>query len=196
MDLQAFTPNEDITNQIGELVRSTLPLIGEDPNREGLVKTPQRVGRAMQFLTKGYREDPVAILQSAIFNEDCDQMVVVKDIEFYSLCEHHLLPFFGKVHIAYIPNGKITGLSKLPRVVDVFARRLQLQERLTNQIKDCIQQTLQPQGVMVVIEAEHMCMQMRGVQKMHSMTVTSAFSGVFEEQPTREEFMNLIRIKN
>ena len=196
MDLQAFTPNEDITNQIGELVRSTLPLIGEDPNREGLVKTPQRVGRAMQFLTKGYHEDPVAILQSAIFNEDCDQMVVVKDIEFYSLCEHHLLPFFGKVHIAYIPNGKITGLSKLPRVVDVFARRLQLQERLTNQIKDCIQQTLQPQGVMVVIEAEHMCMQMRGVQKMHSMTVTSAFSRVFEEQPTREEFMNLIRLKN
>ena len=196
MDLQAFTPNEDITNQIGELVRSTLPLIGEDPNREGLVKTPQRVGRAMQFLTKGYHEDPVSILQSAIFNEDCDQMVVVKDIEFYSLCEHHLLPFFGKVHIAYIPNGKITGLSKLPRVVDVFARRLQLQERLTNQIKDCIQQTLQPQGVMVVIEAEHMCMQMRGVQKMHSMTVTSAFSGVFEEQPTREEFMNLIRLKN
>ena len=196
MDLQAFTPNEDITNQIGELVRSTLPLIGEDPNREGLVKTPQRVGRAMQFLTKGYHEDPVAILQSAIFNEDCDQMVVVKDIEFYSLCEHHLLPFFGKVHIAYIPNGKITGLSKLPRVVDVFARRLQLQERLTNQIKDCIQQTLQPQGVMVVSEAEHMCMQMRGVQKMHSMTVTSAFSGVFEEQPTREEFMNLIRLKN
>ncbi|MGN0239296.1 MAG: GTP cyclohydrolase I FolE [Paludibacteraceae bacterium] len=196
MDLQAFTPNEDITNQIGALVRSTLPLIGEDPNREGLVKTPQRVGRAMQFLTKGYHEDPVAILQSAIFNEDCDQMVVVKDIEFYSLCEHHLLPFFGKVHIAYIPNGKITGLSKLPRVVDVFARRLQLQERLTNQIKDCIQQTLQPQGVMVVIEAEHMCMQMRGVQKMHSMTVTSAFSGVFEEQPTREEFMNLIRLKN
>ena len=196
MDLQAFTPNEDSTNQIGELVRSTLPLIGEDPNREGLVKTPQRVGRAMQFLTKGYHEDPVAILQSAIFNEDCDQMVVVKDIEFYSLCEHHLLPFFGKVHIAYIPNGKITGLSKLPRVVDVFARRLQLQERLTNQIKDCIQQTLQPQGVMVVIEAEHMCMQMRGVQKMHSMTVTSAFSGVFEEQPTREEFMNLIRLKN
>lgn len=196
MDLQAFTPNEDITNQIGALVRSTLPLIGEDPNREGLVKTPQRVGRAMQFLTKGYHEDPVAILQSAIFNEDCDQMVVVKDIEFYSLCEHHLLPFFGKVHIAYIPNGKITGLSKLPRVVDVFARRLQLQERLTNQIKDCIQQTLQPQGVMVVIEAEHMCMQMRGVQKMHSMTITSAFSGVFEEQPTREEFMNLIRLKN
>ncbi|MCI7555355.1 MAG: GTP cyclohydrolase I FolE [Bacteroidales bacterium] len=196
MDLQAFIPNEDITNQIGALVRSTLPLIGEDPNREGLVKTPQRVGRAMQFLTKGYHEDPVAILQSAIFNEDCDQMVVVKDIEFYSLCEHHLLPFFGKVHIAYIPNGKITGLSKLPRVVDVFARRLQLQERLTNQIKDCIQQTLQPQGVMVVIEAEHMCMQMRGVQKMHSMTVTSAFSGVFEEQPTREEFMNLIRLKN
>ena len=196
MDLQAFIPNEDITNQIGALVRSTLPLIGEDPNREGLVKTPQRVGRAMQFLTKGYHEDPVAILQSAIFNEDCDQMVVVKDIEFYSLCEHHLLPFFGKVHIAYIPNGKITGLSKLPRVVDVFARRLQLQERLTNQIKDCIQKTLQPQGVMVVIEAEHMCMQMRGVQKMHSMTVTSAFSGVFEEQPTREEFMNLIRLKN
>ena len=182
--------------KLEQAARLILEAIGEDPNREGLIKTPQRVGRAMQFLTKGYHEDPVAILQSAIFNEDCDQMVVVKDIEFYSLCEHHLLPFFGKVHIAYIPNGKITGLSKLPRVVDVFARRLQLQERLTNQIKDCIQQTLQPQGAMVVIEAEHMCMQMRGVQKMHSMTVTSAFSGVFEEQPTREEFMNLIRIKN
>ena len=192
MDLQAFTPNEDITNQIGELVRSTLPLIGEDPNREGLVKTPQRVGRAMQFLTKGYHEDPVAILQSAIFNEDCDQMVVVKDIEFYSLCEHHLLPFFGKVHIAYIPNGKITGLSKLPRVVDVFARRLQLQERLTNQIKDCIQQTLQPQGVMVVIEAEHMCMQMRGVEKQGSLTTTSDFSGAFNQAKTREEFLQLI----
>ena len=196
MDLQAFTPNDELTKQIGALVQSVFPLIGEDADREGLLKTPDRVGRAFQFLTKGYHEDPAAILRSALFETEGDQMVVVKDIEFYSLCEHHMLPFFGKVHIAYIPNGKITGLSKLPRVVDAFARRLQLQERLTNQIKDCIQETLQPQGVMVVIEAEHMCMQMRGVQKMHSMTVTSAFSGVFEEQPTREEFMNLIRIRN
>lgn len=195
MDLQAFTPNDELTAKLEVLVGETLKLIGEDPERGGLLKTPHRVGKSLQFLTKGYREDPEAILRSALFEEEYDQMVVVKDIEFYSLCEHHMLPFFGKVHVAYIPAGKITGLSKIARVVDVYARRLQVQERLTHQIKDCIQNTLNPQGVMVVIEAEHMCMQMRGVQKMHSMTVTSAFSGVFEEQPTREEFMNLIHNK-
>lgn len=195
MDLQAFTPNDDTTAKLEKVVAETLSLIGEDPERQGLVKTPHRVGKALQFLTKGYNEDPEAILRSALFEEEYDQMVVVKDIEFYSLCEHHMLPFFGKVHVAYIPAGKITGLSKIARVVDVYARRLQVQERLTHQIKDCIQNTLNPQGVMVVIEAEHMCMQMRGVQKMHSQTVTSAFSGVFEEQPTREEFMNLIHNK-
>ncbi|MBQ0034599.1 MAG: GTP cyclohydrolase I FolE [Bacteroidales bacterium] len=195
MDLQAFIPDDKLTAQLAEHITDTLSLIGEDPQRGGLLKTPQRVGKALQFLTKGYKEDPEAILRSALFEEEYDQMVVVKDIEFYSLCEHHMLPFFGKVHVAYIPAGKITGLSKIARVVDVFARRLQVQERLTNQIMECIQQTLNPQGVMVVIEAEHMCMQMRGVQKMHSMTVTSAFSGVFEEQPTREEFMNLIHNK-
>lgn len=195
MDLQAFTPNDELTSKLEVLVGETLSLIGEDPERGGLKKTPHRVGKALQFLTKGYHEDPEAILRSALFEEEYDQMVVVKDIEFYSLCEHHMLPFFGKVHVAYIPDGKITGLSKIARVVDVYARRLQVQERLTHQIKDCIQNTLNPQGVMVVIEAEHMCMQMRGVQKMHSMTVTSAFSGVFEEQPTREEFMNLIHNK-
>jgi len=195
MDLQQFTPNDELTAKLGELVSETLTLIGEDPERSGLLKTPTRVGRALQFLTKGYNEDPEAILRSALFDEEYDQMVVVKDIDFYSLCEHHMLPFFGKAHIAYIPNGKITGLSKIARIVDVYARRLQVQERLTNQIKDCIENTLHPQGVMVVIEAEHMCMQMRGVQKQHSMTVTSAFAGVFEEQPTREEFMNLIHNK-
>lgn len=195
MNLQEFTPDNQQTEAIGKVVKATLELIGEDPEREGLKKTPKRVGEAMQFLTKGYKEDPEAILRSALFEEEYDQMVVVKDIEFYSLCEHHMLPFFGTVHVAYIPNGRITGLSKIPRVVDVFARRLQVQERMTHQIMECIQKTLQPQGVMVVVEAEHMCMQMRGVQKQHSKTVTSAMSGVFEEQPTREEFMNLIRNK-
>ncbi len=192
MALQAFEPNEDITAQAADLVRKQLLLMGEDPQREGLLKTPRRIGKTIQFLTKGYHEDPQAILRSALFEEDYRQMVVVKDIDFYSLCEHHLLPFFGKVHIAYIPNGRITGLSKIARVVDVFARRLQVQERLTTQIKDCIQDTLQPLGVMVVIEAEHLCMQMRGVQKQHAMTVTSDFTGAFNQAKTREEFMKLV----
>ena len=193
MDLQAFEPNEEKTQQIASLVEQNLLLVGEDPAREGLKKTPRRVGKTLQFLTKGYHEDPEAILRSALFEEDYRQMVVVKDIDFYSLCEHHLLPFFGKVHIAYIPNGKVTGLSKIARVVDVFARRLQIQERMTTQIKECIQNTLQPLGVMVVIEAEHLCMQMRGVQKQHAMTVTSDFTGAFNRQETREEFLKLIK---
>ena len=167
--------------------------MGENPNREGLQRTPERVGKAMQFLTQGYGQDPEAILRSALFEEDYRQMVVVKDIPFYSLCEHHLLPFFGKAHVAYIPNGKITGLSKVARVVDVFARRLQVQERMTTQIKECIQNTLNPLGVMVVIEAEHLCMQMRGVQKSGAVTTTSDFTGAFNRPETREEFMNLIR---
>ncbi len=193
MDLQQFNPDTTKTDRIAEHVEALLREIGEDPEREGLQRTPHRVGKAMQFLTKGYHEDPEAILRSALFEEDYRQMVVVKDIDFYSLCEHHMLPFFGKVHVAYIPNGRITGLSKIARVVDVFARRLQVQERLTTQIKDCIQQTLDPLGVMVVIEAEHLCMQMRGVQKQHAMTVTSDFTGVFQQAKTREEFMKLIK---
>ncbi len=191
MDLQQFTPNEHITTQVGQHIQQILSLI-DDPARQGLQKTPERVGKAFQFLTKGYNEDAEAILRSALFEEDYRQMVVVKDIDFYSLCEHHLLPFFGKVHIAYIPNGRITGLSKIARVVDVFARRLQVQERLTTEIKECIQNTLQPLGVMVVIEAEHLCMQMRGVQKQHALTVTSDFTGAFNRKETREEFLSLI----
>ncbi|MBR5574217.1 MAG: GTP cyclohydrolase I FolE [Paludibacteraceae bacterium] len=190
---QPFIPSENTTNEIAQHVTSLLQHIGEDPHREGLVKTPHRVGDALQFLTQGYQQDPEAILRSALFEEDYRQMVVVKDITFYSLCEHHMLPFFGKAHIAYIPNGKITGLSKIARVVDVFARRLQVQERLTTQIKECIQNTLNPLGVMVVIEAEHLCMQMRGVQKQHTITTTSDFTGAFNRSETREEFMNLIR---
>ena len=171
-----------------------LELIGEDPSREGLIKTPERVAKAMQFLTQGYEMNATEILQSAMFSEDYSQMVLVKEIEFYSLCEHHLLPFFGKAHIAYIPDGNIVGLSKLPRVVDAFSRRLQVQERLTNEIKDCIQDTLKPKGVAVVMEARHLCMQMRGVEKQSSLTTTSAFSGAFlESEKTRLEFMNLIR---
>ena len=171
-----------------------LELIGEDPSREGLIKTPERVAKAMQFLTQGYEMNATEILQSAMFSEDYSQMVLVKEIEFYSLCEHHLLPFFGKAHIAYIPDGNIVGLSKLPRVVDAFSRRLQVQERLTNEIRDCIQDTLKPKGVAVVIEARHLCMQMRGVEKQSSLTTTSAFSGAFlESEKTRLEFMNLIR---
>lgn len=169
-----------------------LQLLGEDPEREGLVKTPERVSKAMRFLTQGMAQSPEEILRSAMFKEDYRQMVIVKDIDFYSLCEHHMLPFFGKVHIGYIPNGYITGLSKLPRVVDVFARRLQVQERLTMQIKDCIQSALNPLGVIVVIEAQHMCMQMRGVEKQNSYTTTSDFTGAFREAKTREEFMQLI----
>ena len=169
-----------------------LQLLGEDPEREGLVKTPERVSKAMCFLTQGMTQSPEEILRSAMFKEDYRQMVIVKGIDFYSLCEHHMLPFFGKVHIGYIPNGYITGLSKLPRVVDVFARRLQVQERLTMQIKDCIQSALNPLGVIVVIEAQHMCMQMRGVEKQNSYTTTSDFTGAFREAKTREEFMQLI----
>ena len=177
-----FIPSDDTTQVIARNVEQLLKHIGEDPEREGLKKTPQRVGEAMQFLTQGYTQDPEAILKAALFEEDYRQMVVVKDISFYSLCEHHMLPFFGKAHVAYIPNGKITGLSKIARVVDVFARRLQVQERMTTQIKECIQKTLNPLGVMVVIEAEHLCMQMRGVQKQHSLTTTSDFTGAFNRR--------------
>ena len=193
MNLQSFDPNTEKTEQIAKDVTSILTQLGENPYRQGLVRTPERVGEALQFLTKGYSEDPEAILRSALFEEDYRQMVVVKDIEFYSLCEHHILPFFGKAHVAYIPNGKITGLSKIARVVDVYARRLQVQERLTTQIKDCIQNTLNPLGVMVVVEAEHLCMQMRGVQQPHSTTTTSDFTGAFTRQETRDEFLRLIR---
>ena len=193
MSLQDFHSKPEVTDAIARSVEEALRQIGEDPQREGLQKTPRRVGEALQFLCKGYNENPEAILRSALFEEDYRQMVVVKDIDFYSLCEHHMLPFFGKVHVAYIPDGRITGLSKIARVVDVFARRLQVQERLTTQIKECIQNTLQPLGVMVVIEAEHLCMQMRGVQKQHAMTVTSDFTGAFNQAKTREEFMTLIK---
>lgn len=188
-----FVPNDQTTQDIAQHITELLSKMGEDPQREGLQKTPTRVGEAMQFLTQGYQQDPEAILRAALFKEDYRQMVVVKDITFYSLCEHHLLPFFGKVHVAYIPNGTITGLSKIARVVDVFARRLQVQERMTTQIKECIQNTLNPLGVMVVVEAEHLCMQMRGVQKQHAVTTTSDFTGAFNRPETREEFMNLIR---
>lgn len=173
--------------------KEIISLLGEDAEREGLLDTPVRVAKAMQFLTKGYRENPEEILEKAFFKEDYRQMVIVKDIDFYSLCEHHMLPFWGKAHVAYIPNGYITGLSKIARVVDVYARRLQVQERMTLQIKECIQKTLNPLGVMVVIEAQHMCMQMRGVEKQNSTTTTSDFTGVFNQAKTREEFINLIR---
>ncbi len=181
--------NHEIQDQLQAHYSQILGLIGEDPEREGLVKTPERVAKAMQFLTQGYRQDPREILLGAMFREEYRQMVIVKDIDFYSMCEHHMLPFFGKAHIGYIPNGYITGLSKLPRVVDVFARRLQVQERLTTEIKECIQSTLNPLGVIVVIEAQHMCMQMRGVEKQNSITTTSDFTGAFSEAKTREEFM-------
>ena len=185
--------NDNYNKDLAKNIKSILSQIGESPSREGLVKTPERVAKSMQFLTNGYNEDPSKILRSAMFAEDYSQMVLVKDIEIYSLCEHHMLPFFGKAHIAYIPNGHIVGLSKIPRVVDVFARRLQVQERLTDEIKDCLQDTLNPKGVAVVIEAQHLCMQMRGVQKQHSSTTTSAFSGLFlRDEKTRAEFMNLI----
>lgn len=188
--------NADTTAQLAEHYRAILALLGEDPSREGLLKTPERVAKSMQFLTHGYLLDPESILLSARFEEDYKQMVIVKDIELYSLCEHHLLPFYGKAHVAYIPNGYITGLSKLARVVDAFARRLQVQERLTRQILECIQNTLNPVGVAVVIEAAHMCMQIRGVQKQNSITTTSAFTGAFMTQSkTREEFIQLIKGK-
>ena len=186
-------PIDERNPELEEHYRQILGLLGEDAEREGLVKTPQRVARAMQTLTRGYRMDPKAVLNSAKFKEDYSQMVIVKNIDFYSLCEHHMLPFFGKVHVAYIPNGYITGLSKIARVVDIFSHRLQVQERMTLQIKECIQETLNPLGVMVVIEAKHMCMQMRGVEKQNSITTTSDFTGAFNQAKTREEFMNLIR---
>lgn len=185
-------PSVELTEKITPLIAQILDLLGEDINREGLLKTPERVAKAMQFMTYGYKIDPSDVLRSAIFEEEYRQMVIVKDIDFYSMCEHHFLPFFGKAHVAYIPNKKITGLSKIARVVEILSRRLQIQERLTTQIKDCIQEALQPLGVMVVIEAQHTCMQMRGVQKMHSITTTSDFTGIFNTQKTREEFINLI----
>ena len=186
-------PVDERNPELEEHYRQILGLLGEDVEREGLVKTPQRVARAMQTLTRGYRMDPKAVLDSAKFKEDYSQMVIVKNIDFYSLCEHHMLPFFGKVHVAYIPNGYITGLSKIARVVDIFSHRLQVQERMTMQIKECIQETLNPLGVMVVVEAQHMCMQMRGIEKQNSITTTSDFTGAFNQAKTREEFMNLIR---
>ena len=172
--------------------KDVLGLLGEDPDREGLVKTPMRVAKAMQTLTRGYTMDAHQVLRDAIFKEDYSQMVIVKDIDFFSMCEHHMLPFYGKAHVAYIPNGYITGLSKIARVVDIYSHRLQVQERMTLQIRQCIEETLKPLGVMVVVEAKHMCMQMRGVEKQGSITTTSEFSGAFNQAKTREEFMNLI----
>lgn len=184
--------NEEATQNIAGHYHEILTSLGEDPNREGLLKTPERVAKALQFLTHGYNLNAEEILKSAMFKEDYSQMVLVKDIEVYSMCEHHMLPFFGKAHIAYIPNGHIVGLSKIPRVVDVFARRLQVQERLTNEIRDCIDNTLKPAGVAVVIECKHMCMSMRGIQKQNSVTTTSAFTGEFMNDTTRSEFLRLI----
>ena len=185
----------NVQNELAAHYKGILSLLGEDAEREGLIKTPERVAKAMLTLTRGYHEDPAAILNSAKFKENYNQMVIVKDIDFFSLCEHHMLPFYGKVHVAYIPNGYITGLSKIARVVDCFSHRLQVQERMTLQIKECIQQALNPLGVMVVVEAQHMCMQMRGVEKQNSVTTTSDFTGAFNQAKTREEFMNLIRAK-
>ncbi len=197
MDQTIYTREESYSPETIEKLKehysAILSLLGEDVGREGLLKTPERVAKAMAFVTKGYAENPRDILLSACFNEDYKQMVLVKDIELYSMCEHHMMPFFGKAHVAYIPNGRITGLSKIARVVECFARRLQVQERLTVQIRDCIQEVLEPMGVAVVIEASHMCMQMRGVQKQNSVTTTSAFTGVFLSQHrTREEFISLL----
>ena len=179
-------------DELAGYYRQVLGLLGENPEREGLQKTPMRVAKAMQFLTQGYTEDAHEVLRGALFKEDYSQMVIVKDIDFFSLCEHHMLPFYGKAHVAYIPNGYITGLSKIARVVDIYAHRLQVQERMTQQIKDCIQDTLKPLGVMVVVEAKHMCMQMRGIEKQNAITTTSDFCGAFNQAKTRQEFMNLI----
>ncbi len=194
-DLKEEIFNEEITLSMTGSFERLLLSVGEDPAREGLQKTPERAAKAMQFLTSGYEADPAGVLQSALFKEEYSEMVLVKDIELYSLCEHHMLPFFGKAHIAYIPNGSIVGLSKIPRVVDIFARRLQVQERLTHEILDCIQEVLQPLGAAIVIEARHMCMMMRGVQKQNSVTTTSAFTGEFRNAETRSEFLNLISAK-
>ena len=191
-----MTPEAQFRDGLDELAahyKEILTLLGEDPAREGLEKTPMRVAKAMQVLTREYTQDPHKVLTDALFEEKYNQMVIVKDIDFFSMCEHHILPFYGKAHVAYIPNGKITGLSKIARVVDIFSHRLQVQERLTEQVMQCINDTLKPQGVMVVIEAKHMCMQMRGVEKQNSITTTSAYSGVFESSKTRNEFMNLLR---
>lgn len=184
--------NAERTEKLSYHYREILKLLGEDPEREGLLKTPLRVAKAMQFMTQGYNQDPKEILSSALFKEDYQQMVIVKDIEIYSMCEHHMLPFYGRAHVAYIPNGYVTGLSKIARVVETYARRLQVQERLTHEIKNCIDETLHPLGVAVVIEAQHMCMAIRGVQKQNSVTTTSDFSGAFEKLATREEFIRLI----
>lgn len=180
-------------DELAALYKKVLTLLGEDPEREGLEKTPMRVAKAMQVLTRGYMQDPHKVLTDALFEEKYNQMVIVKDIDFFSMCEHHMIPFYGKAHVAYIPNGHITGLSKIARVVDIFSHRLQVQERLTEQVMQCINDTLRPQGVMVVIEAKHMCMQMRGVEKQNAITTTSAYSGVFESSKTRNEFMDLLR---
>ncbi|MBR1400307.1 MAG: GTP cyclohydrolase I FolE [Prevotella sp.] len=191
-----MNPETEFREGLDELAshyKEILQLLGEDTQREGLLKTPMRVAKAMQILTRGYQQDAHKVLTDALFEEKYDQMVIVKDIDFFSMCEHHMLPFYGKVHVAYIPNGYITGLSKIARVVDIFSHRLQVQERLTQQIKDCIQETLHPLGTMVVIEAKHMCMQMRGVEKQNAITTTSDFSGAFNQAKTREEFMNLLR---
>lgn len=187
--------DESLTQLLKEGYHEMLVSLGEDVSREGILKTPERAAKAMQFLTQGYKQDAAAMLRSAMFKEDYSEMVIVKDIELYSLCEHHVLPFFGKAHVAYIPNGYIVGLSKIPRVVDVFARRLQVQERLTIEVRDVIQETLQPLGVAVVIEAQHLCMMMRGVQKQNSVTTTSAFTGEFRNEETRSEFLRLIGAK-
>ena len=191
-----MTPEIPFREGLDELAshyKQVLTLLGEDPEREGLQKTPMRVAKAMQVLTRGYTQDPHKVLTDALFEEKYNQMVIVKDIDFFSMCEHHILPFYGKAHVAYIPNGYITGLSKIARVVDIFSHRLQVQERLTEQVMQCINDTLKPQGVMVIIEAKHMCMQMRGVEKQNSITTTSAYSGVFESSKTRNEFMDLLR---
>ncbi len=191
-----MNPETEFREGLDELAthyKEILKLLGEDPEREGLQKTPMRVAKAMQVLTRGYTQDARKVLTDALFAEKYDQMVIVKDIDFFSMCEHHMLPFYGKAHVAYIPNGHITGLSKIARVVDIFSHRLQVQERLTHQIMECINETLKPQGVMVVVEAKHMCMQMRGVEKQNSITTTSAYSGVFEAMKVREEFMSLLR---
>ena len=187
------TEFRDGLEQLAVHYKDIIGLLGEDPQREGLQKTPMRVAKAMQILTRGYSQDAHKVLTDALFEEKYNQMVIVKDIDFFSLCEHHMLPFYGKVHVAYIPNGHITGLSKIARVVDIYSHRLQVQERMTQQIKDCIQQTLHPMGTMVVIEAKHMCMQMRGVEKQNSITTTSDFCGAFNQAKTREDFMNLLR---
>ncbi|MCH2082828.1 MAG: GTP cyclohydrolase I FolE [Saprospiraceae bacterium] len=187
--------SEELTQNLSNSFQYIIEQLGEDKNREGLLKTPERAAKAMQFLTQGYEQDAEAILRGAMFKEDYSEMVIVKDIELYSLCEHHILPFFGKAHVAYIPKGYIVGLSKIPRIIDVFARRLQVQERLTDQILHSIQNTLRPMGVAVVIEARHMCMMMRGVQKQNSVTTTSAFTGAFQKKETRNEFLNLIGSK-